>query len=274
MCELFAMSSRVPSALSYSLNEFATHGGLTYGNKSGWGIAYFADREALLVKEPEPAHNSPWVKFIAEQELKSRCVIAHVRHATVGEPSLQNTHPFRRELGGNVHVFAHNGTLAGLHNDFAGARLRHEPIGVTDSELAFCLLMERLRAVWDASEGEYPSLDDRMAVFSAFAAEMAQRGSANFLYSDGDVLFAHAHKRIYEENGGYSEPRAPGLSVRNCVACQEGPEFACSGLKVGLGDQQTVLLASVPLGEAGWDPLPEGTALAVREGQEVARQSI
>ena len=102
---------------------------------------------------------------------------------------------------------------------------------------------------------------------------MAKRGSANFLYSDGDVLFAHAHKRIYEENGGYSEPRAPGLSVRNCVACQEGPEFACSGLKVGLGDQQTVLLASVPLGEVGWEPLPEGTAIALRGGREVARQS-
>ena len=153
MCELFAMSSRKPSALTYSLNEFAAHGGLTHNNKSGWGIAYFAEREALLVKEPEPAHDSPWVKFIAEQELESRCVIAHVRHATVGEPALQNTHPFRRALGGRVHIFAHNGTLKGVHEDFDPANLHYQPVGATDSELAFCLLLERLRTPWKTGRG-------------------------------------------------------------------------------------------------------------------------
>ena len=50
MCELFAMSCRVPSAVTYSMHEFAKHGGQTYSNRSGWGIAYFADREAFMVK--------------------------------------------------------------------------------------------------------------------------------------------------------------------------------------------------------------------------------
>ena len=91
------------------------------------------------------------------------------------------------------------------------------------------------------------------------------------VYSDGEVLFAHAHKRIYEENGGFSEPRAPGLSVRNCSVCQQGPEYACEGLKLHLGDQRTTLLASVPLDSHGWEPLPEGTALAISSGTEVGR---
>ena len=272
MCELFAMSSRQPSALTYSLNEFSKHGGLTHGNNSGWGIAYFEEREAFLVKEPEPASDSPWVRFIAEQELESKCVIAHVRLATIGKPMLRNTHPFRRALAGRVHIFAHNGTLKGLHETSQAQNAHYHPIGETDSELAFCLLLERMRAPWLDGK-QPPSAKERLRVFADFASEMRTFGTANFLYSDGDVLFAHADRRIYEEGGQFSEPRSPGLSLRNCVACQQGPEWACDGLHLGLGDQSTLLLASVPLDEYGWEALPEGTALAIQDGTEVARQA-
>ncbi len=44
MCELFAMPCSKPSAVNYSLGEFALHGGETYKNNSGWGIAYFQER--------------------------------------------------------------------------------------------------------------------------------------------------------------------------------------------------------------------------------------
>ncbi len=36
-------------------------------------------------------------------------------------------------------------------------------------------------------------------------------------------------------------------------------------------DQRTILLASVPLDAHGWEPLPEGTALAICSGAEAAR---
>ncbi len=270
MCELFAMSSRERSSINYSLNEFAKHGGLTRRNRSGWGIAYYHDRDTFLVKEPEPAHDSPWVKFISEQELESQTVIAHVRLATVGEPLLQNTHPFRRALGGRVHVFAHNGTLKNLHDDFRDALLREEPVGDTDSELAFCLLLERMAEIWHNKDA-VPSVDARLDLFARFASDMRRRGTSNFLYADSDALFVHGDKRVYEEGEGYSDPRPPGLSVRNCVACQIGSEFACDGLKVDMADQRTMLFASVPLDDVGWEPLPEGTAIAVRNGEEYAR---
>ena len=41
MCELFAMSSRVPATVTFSLEEFARHGGLTAPHKDGWGIVYY-----------------------------------------------------------------------------------------------------------------------------------------------------------------------------------------------------------------------------------------
>ena len=270
MCELFAMSCSKPATVTYSLNEFALHGGSKYKNNSGWGIAYFRDRDALTIKEPEPASDSPWVEFIANQGVESDCVIAHVRLATVGQPSLENTHPFRRALGRRTHVFAHNGTLHGLHDHQDLTKLDRKPIGSTDSELAFCVLLERMDPVW-GDGSEIPDVKQRLNVFAEFASEMAEFGSSNFLYSDGDALFVHGHRRIYEENGGFSEPRAPGLSMRNCIACQQGPEWDVAGCHISMGHQKTMLFASVPLDDTGWEPLPERTAIAAIHGEEVAR---
>jgi glutamine amidotransferase len=265
------MSSRQPSTLNYSLNEFSKHGGLTHSNKSGWGIAYFEGTDAFLVKEALPASDSPLAKYISGETRASNCVIAHVRLATIGTPMLKNTHPFRRALGGHTHVFAHNGTLKGIHEDFDRQSLMHIPLGDTDSEIGFCILMDRMLLLWSQNLESIPSLKDRLEVFSTFCTEMRARGSANFLYSDGDTLFVHAHKRIYEENGGFSDARAPGLSIRNCQICQQEPEYSCDGLNVGIGDQQTILVASVPLDETGWEPLPEAVAIAIRDGQEISR---
>ena len=272
MCELFSMSSRRPSTVNYSLHEFAKHGGLTHSNESGWGIAYFQDRDALLIREAEPASDSPWVDFIARQNLESRCVIAHVRLASVGAPTLHNTHPFRRALGRRYHVFAHNGTLHDIRDTYDGEALDDRPVGETDSELAFCVLLQRLRSLWRDGDGE-PAVDTRFGVFADFAAEMLQLGSANFLYSDGDVLFVHAHRRVHEEGGTFSDPRPPGLNMRDCAALGRGREWACKGLKIGLPDERVILFASVPLDDEGWEALPEGTALAVRNGEELGRVS-
>jgi glutamine amidotransferase len=271
MCELFAMSSKKPAHLNYSLPAFSKHGGHSHDNKSGWGIAYFEDKDVFLVKEPLPAADSPLAKYISEAGRKSDCVIAHVRYATLGTPLLINTHPFRRALGGHMHAFAHNGMLKGLHKDFAEQARALSPIGETDSELAFCLLLERLRPLWQAAGDAPPPVADRLDVFAKFSSEMRKRGSANFLYSDGDTLFVHADKRMYEENGGYSEPRAPGLCIKNCMVCTPTNDYACDGLNVENVDQTTTLIASVPLDQDGWDQLPEGVALAITSGVEVGR---
>jgi glutamine amidotransferase len=51
MCELFAMSARLPSTVKLSLEEFSSHGGLTGTHKDGWGIAWYEDGDVRLLKE-------------------------------------------------------------------------------------------------------------------------------------------------------------------------------------------------------------------------------
>jgi len=112
-----------------------------------------------------------------------------------------------------------------------------------------------------------------MKIFAEFASDMAELGSSNFLYGDGDTLFVHSHRRIYEENGEYTEARAPGLSMRNCVACQQGPEWGVEGCHINMGHQKSILFASVPLDETGWEGIPEKTVIAVQNGVEVGRMT-
>ena len=264
MCELFAMSSSEPTSLTYSLDEFSKNGSSLRSNRDGWGIALVRDRDAILVKEPVPANDNIWVRFVAEHAIETKTAIAHVRYATRGNHSMENTHPFRRALGRHIHLFAHNGTLEGIEDAACAGELAYQPVGDTDSELAFCALLTRLKPLYEAHDS--PALDPRFDVFAEFCAEMKKLGSGNFLYHDGDVLFAHGHKRIYEENGKHTEAKPPGLHIKKCWTCAAQQELHCRGLDVELKNQQTVLLASVPLDADGWEPLEEGAVLAIRDG--------
>ena len=196
--------------------------------------------------------------------------IAHVRYATLGVHTMENTHPFRRALGRRTHVFAHNGTLQGIHDGTDRDTLAYHPVGETDSELAFCTLLTRLAPMY--AEKELPSVDARFDVFAGFCEDMKAFGNCNLLYYDGDVLFAHGHRRVYEEGGEHTEPKPPGLQIKKCWTCVAQNEIRCSGLDVELRDQQTVLFASVPLDDQGWEPLDEGAIVAVRDGK-ILRQS-
>lgn len=269
MCELFAMSSNAAASVKYSLEEFSKHGGLTAGNKDGWGISYYDEGEARLIKEAAPAASSPWVQFVADQYLRSDCVIAHVRLASRGKPRLENTHPFDRELAGRRHIFAHNGSLDGFQEGLPLGRELYRPIGDTDSEHAFCALLERLHDPW--WHNGVPSLDERMEIVAGFAADARRLGQVNFLYYDGDTLFVHAHKRRWEENGERGEPRSPGLHLRKIESHVAGGGVNVGGLQVDCPEQDVLLFASVPLGHDDWVPIEAGTLLAVQSGREVAR---
>ena len=264
MCELFAMSSQQPATVSFSLEEFSRHGGRSGPHKDGWGIAYLQQRDAQVIKEAAPASSSSLVRFIGSHDFRSTLVISHIRHATRGPVCFENTQPFCRELAGRAHVFAHNGDLVDIQGCGELRLGRMRPMGTTDSEHAFCALLHALEELWlDAPE--VPKLEERMSILSSFAATIRQLGPANFLYWDGDTLFAHGHRR---RPPGGGDPRPPGLYTL-CRVCSSEPSAPkIEGLRVtpATGEQQVVLLASVPLTDEDWRPLEEGEIVAVSHG--------
>ena len=262
MCELFAMSARHPATVNLSLEEFSRHGGLTGPHKDGWGIGWYDDGDIRLMKEIHPAASSACVRFLQTNPFSSSLVLSHIRKATLGPVASRNCQPFVRELGGVWHCFAHNGDLPAISGDARFRAKGFRPVGETDSELAFCALLDALRPLW--SSGPAPSLTKRKEVVSRFGAALRDLGPANFLYCDGDALFAHADRR-HQSDGSI---RAPGMwcLARRCVA---GGELAAEGLRIASegGEQQVLLVASVPLTAEKWLPLAEGELLVARHGR-------
>lgn len=268
MCELLALSSALPARLSLSLEALAAHGASGGVAPDGWGVAFYEGPDVALFREPAPAGDSPLVRQLQAGGPATQLAISHIRRATLGGISLANTQPFVRELGGRAHVFAHNGHLPGVETLARREAGVHQPIGQTDSEHAFCLLLARLRVLWDvAGDGSPPPLAARLDLIADFAAQLRSLGPANFLYADGDTLFAHGHRRI-QRTSGQIEP--PGLWVlqRHCGA-PEAPTLP-AGLSVAPSAQDVVLVASVPLSTEAWRPFPEGEILALRAGAVVA----
>ena len=265
MCELFCLSSRLPTRVTFSLRKFADRGGLGGHNVDGWGVAFHDGREVRLYKEPEPAGDSAWLAFIQERRLPTRLLVSHIRHATRGALSLANTQPFARELGGRTHLFAHNGRLEGIDDRFAASKVRFRSMGDTDSEIAFCLLLERLSPLWDG--GAVPPLAARRAVVADLAEELRPLGPANFLYSDGEVVFGHGHRRTQAD--GTIAPPGLWCLQRACAVDAEAPTPSGVTIEPGAGPQEITLLASVPVTGEQWRPLAEGEIVVVADGQVV-----
>ncbi len=190
MCELLGMECNVPTDITFSFSGLRQRGGRTAHHGDGWGLALYEGNAARVFLEPTAAASSPLARFVSENPIKTLLAIGHIRKKTRGQTSLANTHPFVRELWGRHWVFAHNGTVRGARALKLG---KYQPIGSTDSEHAYCHLMEVLRS----SFRTYPR---RVSELSELVAEVGgkigRRGSFNFLLGDGRHLFARCATKL------------------------------------------------------------------------------
>ncbi|HLD66664.1 MAG TPA: class II glutamine amidotransferase [Pseudomonas sp.] len=260
MCELLGMSSRLPARLTSSLMSLVAHAGGASRNRDGWGIALYAGRDVALFKEASPASESPLVPLLLAGGPATTLALGHIRHATQGAISLANTAPFTRDLAGRTHVFAHNGNLHGI--DFQLGLGEFQPIGETDSEQAFCALLGRLKELYVSTE--MPALKPRLDVIASFAIELRRHGPANFIYADGDALFAHADRRLQLDTGLVTPP---ALYLWQTPASGFTKQHAEALSVVDVDRQPVTLIASVPLACEGWRPMKEGEMVAVRSGE-------
>ena len=209
MCQLFGMNCNTPTDATFSFRGFSRRGGQTDHHADGWGIAFFegdakddCDRGLRHFVDHQPACSSPVAELISRYPIKSRNVISHIRKATQGRVALENCHPFVRELWGRYWVFAHNGDLKDfsprLHASF-------RPVGSTDSERAFCWIMQELAK----SHAGLPSVAELSITLKDLAAQVAPLGTYNFLLSNGQALWAHASTKADSPGLFYVERKHP-----------------------------------------------------------------
>jgi glutamine amidotransferase len=191
MCQLLEMNCNVPTDIVFSFTGFAMRGGRTDTHHDGWGIAFFEGAGVRHFVDHQAAVDSPVATLIKTYPIKSRNVIAHIRKATQGEVALENCHPFVRELWGRYWVFAHNGDLKDFDPVLDGA---FRPVGTTDSERAFCHLLQELRRRFGDVRPERAALH---AALAELVPAIAAHGTFNMMLSDGTALFAHCSTSLH-----------------------------------------------------------------------------
>jgi predicted glutamine amidotransferase len=139
MCRLFGMSGGVHEVQAnfWLLDAPSSLIAQSIEQPDGVGLGTFdADGVPRIYRKPVPASRSQ--TFIASaHDVRSRTFLSHIRHATAGQPTIENTHPFEHE----GRVFAHNGVIGDLPKlrRLLGSYLDLVQ-GSTDSELYFALI--------------------------------------------------------------------------------------------------------------------------------------
>ena len=260
MCQLLGMNSAIPADVRFSLTGFAARGGLTDHHGDGFGVGFFEDKACRLFMDTQPASTSPVAELLKHYPIKSRNVIAHIRKATQGSSQrLENCHPFTRELWGRHWLFAHNGDLKNYAPALDGVCL---PVGATDSERAFCEILQTLRA---SSQGEPCTPEQTFETLCQVTQKIACHGVFNFLLSNGQTMFAHCSTRLW-----YLQRQWP-FSNAQLVDSELSMDFALTNV----ANDKLCIIATQPLTRNEcWQQLEPGQLLWIEDGELIQKVQL
>jgi predicted glutamine amidotransferase len=251
MCELLGMSANVPTDIRFSFAGFSRRGGETGPHRDGWGMAFYEGKGCRSFHDPQPSARSDIARLLREYPIKSRIVIAHVRRANRGRVALENTHPFSRELWGRSWTFAHNGQLKGIKR---WPLNYYQPIGTTDSEHAFCWILDQLRTRWRT----LPAPRHLDCFLRELCSRLNELGVFNMLLSDSRSLYCHCSKRLC-----YLTRCAP-FGAATLIDEDWRVDFAQETLPT---DVVTVIATRPLTRDEVWTEIQPGSFLVLREGK-------
>jgi glutamine amidotransferase len=139
--------------------------------------------------------------------------------------------------------------------DFAPTSLTDfHPVGDTDSEKAFCLLLQQLKDRYPTNMPTLPALHQTL---HTTAAKIATYGSFNFLLSNGEHLFAHSSTKL-----SYIIRRHP-FSHAHLIDKDMTVDFS----EVTTERDQVAVIATTPLTDnERWAPIPLETLVVFQNG--------
>jgi predicted glutamine amidotransferase len=190
MCELLGMSANTPTDICFSFSGLMERGGNTGPHKDGFGVAFYDGKGYRCFKDHQPSCESVVAKLIQKFSIKSKAVISHIRQANRGGVSLVNTHPFTRALWGEYWTFAHNGQMSEFDALEVG---RYAPVGETDSEHAFCFILNTLATSFQTK----PDEDLLYDTIHQCCKQLRALGVFNMLLSNGDMMISFCSNNLH-----------------------------------------------------------------------------
>jgi len=250
-------------------------------NPHGWGMGQITNGSTSCFRQVEPASESETYR---EEALKTEgtTVLAHIRRATVGEPSHANTHPFRHGpalLIHNGHIPAFDAVRPHLLDQLSDERRRFIR-GTTDSEHVLALLLQLRDEMPDAPLHEI-TRDALQRIQSWVAAEapaaqphptdadtqslshdeLEEILALNLLWTDGTSLAGSRLNRTL-----WALERS---TVRACPLCDEEHATAPPD-----ENYRAAVFASERITDEDWTEVPNGTVFSTDTDANLYRDSL
>lgn len=190
----------------------------------------FDNSAVSLEKQPEAAYKSLYLKQRLASGIRAKDAIAHIRLATRGKISYENSHPFMmRDKAGRTWTLAHNGTIFECDKLDALYKLQK---GQTDSERVLCYIVEQMNRAYSLY-GRVLTEEERFSVVDNAVCYMAKENKLNLIIFDGNLMYIHSN---------YS-----------------GSMYIC-------GKEDTTVISTYPLDGDKWEPVRLNTLFAYQAG--------
>ncbi len=227
----------------------------------GTGLGAFTeDGRPVVSKQPLAAYEDQ--KFAQEaREVRSRTFVAHVRYASNGGVSPENTHPF--EQAGRL--FAHNGVIGdvpGLEKELGDALSLVQ--GETDSERFFALITKEIQETGEIAGGIERAtswIAEHLPVFALNLVLITPEELWAFRYPDTHEL--HVLERA--AGGSSGNRHLEHASARGTLRVRSGD----------LANRPAVVVASEVMDEdPNWRALQSGELLRVDSDLNVTIRTV
>ena len=225
----------------------------------GWGLAWYPNdnKAAIVTKDPAARDTRSMHDATGDWDsFRSTVFFCKVRGAASGYTHLE-TQPFSRSFAGREWVFMHNGDL----DKTAMTRLHFnksiflEPLGRTDSELAFCFILGKVQ-----DYGARTLADVDHQVLLSWFLQLDDMGSADMIISDGTTVAAF-YGSASETHMYYARVKPPH-DERGFHA--DAASFALNNPRDTF--RTALVFSSTPFREGDWKPLQKGQLIIARRG--------
>ena len=203
MCRLYGLISSHPRKVEcdliesqHSLLHQSEHDLLGEQNPDGWGLENFEKNQPNVVKQPRAAFVDDEFRWQAAK-IHSTQIISHVRRATIGIVSMENTHPF-------VHhglILAHNGHIDHfpfIRNKICSTVTQEESKwiqGSTDSEHILAYLHHIYHQDTNASLASILTRGLREIIQMIWEVDPDKESALNIVFSNGKEMAASCYNR-------------------------------------------------------------------------------
>ena len=227
MCEMFGVTANRRVKINDLLKRFFSH---SDEHRNGWGMAFLDDDSVSIEKEPVKANESLYLKNRLTGRIETARFMAHIRKATIGDVSFNNTHPFsRRDESGRTWVLVHNGTI--FDSPIISA-YQYEQEGTTDSERILYYIVDQMNKRYIKEPNTFDA-NERIRLIEKIIIRLAPENKLNFILYDGDYFYVHKN----EEKTLYKSEK--------------------SG---------SVIFSTHPLQDIGWEEVPQNQLLVYKDG--------